>query len=157
MDLKAEILKEHSKEQTLKVVHYIGNNQQRFDKLVKLVLENEKKVAQRAAWVMSNCVENYPDLFIPHLKALLENLRNPVHDAIKRSTLRSIEFIDIPEELLGLVADFGFKFLDSTREAVAIRVFSMSALYKVCQQEPELSNELKMVIEDHYPHGSAGI
>ena len=58
MDLKTEIIKEHSKAQTLKIVHHIGSDQKRFDELVKLILENEKIVTQRAAWVMSNCIEN---------------------------------------------------------------------------------------------------
>jgi len=156
MDIKAEILKEHSKIQTLKIVRYIGNDQSRFDKLIDELLKGEKKVAQRAAWIMSYSVAAQPSLIIPHLEALFENLRNPVHDAIKRGTIRSLEYIEIPEELFGLVADICFEFLDSPKESIAVRVFSMSALYKVCQKEPELSNELKLVIEDHYPHSSAG-
>ena len=156
MNIKAEILKEHSKEQTLKIAEYIGNDPGRFDELITLILKDEKIIAQRAAWIMSYAVEAHPSLMIPHLKDLLENLRNPVHDAIKRGTIKSLEYIEIPEELMGLVADICFEFLESPKEAIATRVFSMSALYKVCQKEPELSNELKLIIEDHYPHGSAG-
>ena len=156
MNIKAEIIKEHSKSQTMKVVQYIGKDQTRFDELIEILLKDEKKLAQRAAWIMSNCVEAEPSLIIPHLEDLLNNLRNPVHDAIKRNTIRALEYIEIPEDLMGLVADICFEFLDSTKETIATRVFSMTALLKVCQQEPELSNELKIVIEDHYDHGSAG-
>ena len=101
MDIKAEILKEHSKIQTLKIVRYIGNDQSRFDKLIDELLKGEKKVAQRAAWIMSYSVAAQPSLIIPHLEALFENLRNPVHDAIKRGTIRTLEYIEIPEELMG--------------------------------------------------------
>jgi len=156
MDIKAETAKEHSKLQTQKITCYIGNDQSRFGELIALVLGEDPKIAQRAAWTMSQCLESNPNLIFPHLKVLLENLRNPVHDAIKRNTIRALDLIEIPEDLLGLVADICFDFLDSTKESIAIRVFSMTALFKVCQQEPELSNELKIVIEDHYPHGSAG-
>ena len=142
MDIKAEILREHSKAQTLKIVDFIGNNQDRFDELIVLILGGEKIIAQRASWVMSYCVEAYPKLILPHLKKLLENLNNPVHAAVKRGTLKSLEYIDVPEDLLGLVAEIGFDFLDSPKEAIATRVFSMNALYKVCLKEPELSNEL---------------
>ena len=156
MNIKAELLKEHSKPQTIKIVRYIGSHQSRFDELLDLVLNADRKIAQRASWVMTHCVEANPQLIIPHLTTLLKNLQNPVHDAIKRNTLRSLEFVDIPENVMGLAAEICFDFLDSTKEAVATRVFSMSALYKICQSEPELSDELKLVIEDHYPHGSAG-
>ncbi len=156
MNLKAEILKEYSKPHTMKMVRYIGNDQSRFDELVDALLKGDKKIAQRAAWIMTYSIEAHPSLMIPHLETLLENLRNPVHDAIKRGTIRSLEYIEIPEELMGLVADICFEFLDSPKESIAVRVFSMSALFKVCEKEPELSNELKLVIEDYYPHGSAG-
>ncbi len=156
MDIKAAILKDHSKPQILKIVDYIASDQQRFDEMIELILKGDKKIAQRVSWAMSYCVEAYPGLIISHLESLMENLRNPVHDAIKRNTLRSLEYVEIPEDLMGLVADICFEFLDSPKESIATRVFSMTALYKICQKEPELSNELKLVIEDHYPHGSAG-
>ena len=32
----------------------------------------------------------------------------------------------------------------------------MQVLYNVCQKEPDLANELKIVIEEFLPHGTAG-
>ncbi len=156
MDLKTEILREHSKAQTMKIVDYIGSNQGRFDELVKLFLEGEYRVTQRAAWALRFGVEAEPKLVIPHLNALVENLQYPVHDAIKRNTIKILTFVEIPENLLGEVADICFKFLASPKEAIAIRIFSIEVLFEICQREPDLANELKLLIEDHYPHGSAG-
>ena len=50
MNLREALLKEHSKKQMLKIVKYIGNDQQRFDELMKLFLESEYRITQRAAW-----------------------------------------------------------------------------------------------------------
>ncbi len=36
MNLRSEILKEHSKKQTDKIVRYIGTDQKKFDELVEL-------------------------------------------------------------------------------------------------------------------------
>ena len=156
MDLKAEILREHSKAQTMKIVDYIGSNQNRFDDLVKLFLEGEYRVTQRAAWALRFCAEADSALILPHLRALIENLKHPLHDSNKRNTIKVLTFVDIPEGLLGELADICFGFLASPKEAIAIRVFSMEVLYKICQLKPDLANELKILIEDHYPHGSAG-
>lgn len=156
MDLKAEILREHSKAQTMKIVDYIGSNQGRFDELVKLFLEGEYRITQRAAWALRFYAEAEPKLLIPHLKDLVDNLQHPVHDAIKRNTIKVLTFVEIPDNLLGKVADICFEFLASQKEAIAVRIFSMEVLYKICQREPDLANELKLQIEDHYPHGSAG-
>ena len=63
--------------------------------------------------------------------------------------------INIPEELWGETIEICFRFL-SGNEAVAIKVFSMSVLYNLSLNVPEIITELKVVIEDHLPYGSAG-
>ena len=51
MDLRAELLEEHSKRQALRVADYIGNDPERFADLMCLFFGNEYRVTQRAAWV----------------------------------------------------------------------------------------------------------
>lgn len=156
MDLKAELLWEHSKPQTMKIVNYIGDNEELFAELIALFLGEEYRVTQRAAWAIRFCAEAHPELIVPHLPAMVENLQRTNHDSIKRNTIKVLTFIDIPEALLGEVATVCFDFLASPKEAIAIRVFSMEVLFKICQREPDLAEELKLLIEDHYEHGSAG-
>ena len=38
---------------------------------------------------------------------------------------------------------------------MAVRVFSMSVLARIAHDQPELKNELKIMIEDQLPFGSA--
>jgi hypothetical protein len=49
MNLREEILKEHSKAQSNKIVSWIGNSQKKFDELFNLFLNDEYRVTQRAA------------------------------------------------------------------------------------------------------------
>ncbi len=44
-----------------------------------------------------------------------------------------------------------FEFLSSPDEAVAIRVYSMSLLEKLCRREPMLAGELRLHIEHQLP------
>jgi len=158
MDIRATLLVEHSKANTMKVVNYIGKDQVRFDILMKHFLANEYQVTQRAAMAVGHAADRHPPLIKKHLKNLLENLRRPdIHDAVKRNTIRLFDkHFNLPEELLGIAAELCFTYLNDLQEAVAVRAFSMGVLYKICQQEPELGNELIMVLEDHIPQGSAG-
>ena len=78
------------------------------------------------------------------------------HDAVKRNTVRLLQGVDLPEELMGRVVDICFKFLLDVKEPVAVRVFSMQVLYNICLKEPELADELRIVIEEFMPHGTAG-
>jgi hypothetical protein len=156
MDIKKELLKEHSKLQTIKVVKYIGHNPKRFNMLIKMFLAGPYRVTQRAAWPLSYCVEAYPELINPHLKSVLKMLdTKDAHDAVKRNILRFLQHIEIPKRFYGIVTDRCFALMNP-KEPIAIRVFAMTVLANIAKHEPELKKELRIVIEDQMPYGSAG-
>lgn len=156
MDLRSEILKENSKPQALKIAHYIGNDPERFYELMQLFLAKEYRVTQRAAWILSHCCDKHPALILPHLSNLISNLKGNPPVAVRRNTVRILQFIDIPEELMGELADHCFKYLSSADEPVAVKVFSMTILANIVKVFPELAQELRILIEDQMPYGSAG-
>lgn len=157
MNLKEEILKEHSKAQCTKIVKWVGSSQVRFDELFDLFLQDENLVVQRAAWPVSYCVDAYPQLISKHWKALVENLKKPgLHDAVKRNSIRLMQDIDLPEKYHGEIMDLCFKYLESPAEALAVRIFSLSVLANLATHYPEIKAELKLIIEDQLPHQSAG-
>ena len=41
-----------------------------------------------------------------------------------------------------------FDFLSSRKEAVAIKAFSLTVLANLCQKYPEITNELRILVED---------
>ena len=156
MDFKKELLKEHSKKQTTKIVNYIGHDPKRFNLLVKAFLSGPYRVTQRAAWPLSNCVRACPGLINPHLKSVLKMLdKKDAHVAVKRNILRLLQDIEIPKKFYGVLADKCFELMDP-QEAIAVRVFSMSVLAAIAQKEPDLKRELRILIEDQLPFASAG-
>ncbi|MEO7988362.1 MAG: hypothetical protein ABI663_02410 [Chryseolinea sp.] len=155
MDLQKEVLKEHSKAQAHKLAGYVGYNVSRFKSLVEVYLAGPYRVTQRAAWPLSICAERHPDLILPHLKKLLDFLSKPgIHDSVKRNTLRLLQFIDIPKRNYGQVAELCFEYLQSKKEPVAVKVFSMTVISRIIKDEPDLRNELKVIIEDLMPYSS---
>lgn len=60
MNLRDEILKEHSKKQCNKIGQWVGNSQKRFEELFHLFLTDEYRINQRAAWPVSYCVIAHP-------------------------------------------------------------------------------------------------
>jgi hypothetical protein len=155
MNIKNELLKEHSKAQALKIQQYIGNDTLRFALLMDFFLGNTYRVTQRAAWVVSSCVEAHPELITPYLKAVIEQLKDSTHDAVKRNTLRLLQHIPIPIQLQGLATDRCFALIQG-KEAIAIKVFAMTVLYNIVEVHPEMAGELKLIIEEQLPHSSAG-
>lgn len=157
MDIREEILKEHSKEKALEIMQYIGNDPERIAEMMELFLHDENyRVNQRIAWVVGHVAERYPSMFIPYLPAMIKNLDHPSHDAGIRNTVRIWQDIDIPEPLMGEIADRCFTYLTSPQAPIAVRVFSMTVLFNITKTWPELGHELVQIIEEHLPYGSAG-
>ncbi|NOT76394.1 MAG: hypothetical protein HOP08_15805 [Cyclobacteriaceae bacterium] len=157
MKLVELILKEHSRAMRDAVVRYVGHNPARFGELVDLFMKGPYRVTQRAAWPLSYCVENHPELAKPHLKRIIQNLKSPgLHDSVKRNTIRLFQFVPIPKSLQGIVADICFEYLANPKEAIAVRAVSMRVLSRIAREQPELKNELRILIEDHLPFASPG-
>lgn len=157
MILRETILAEHSKAQTEKIVKWIGSNQQRFDELFRLFLNDEYRVTQRAGWPLSYCVEKHPQLIQKHFTKLIKNLRKPnLHNAVKRNTIRILQNIPIPEKLHGEVMDLCFAYIIDPKENVAVKAFSLTVLLNLSRRYPDIRNELKIVIEERWPHETTG-
>lgn len=157
MNLRQEILKEHSKAQCNKIVKWVGSSQQRFDELFHVFLNDEYRVVQRAAWPVSYCVDAYPSLINKHWKELMENLKKPnLHDAVKRNSIRLMQDIELPKAYHGEIMDRCFTYLESPTEPLAVKCFSMTVLQNLAKDYPEIKSELKLIIEDQLPHQTAG-
>ena len=156
MDLKKEILLEHSKANTKRIAEYIGSDQLLFKELIELFLHGNYRITQRSARIVRACVMNHPWLIDPFLEDVIDNLNHPVHDAVKRNTIGLLQEMEIPDDQMGKVADLCFGYLSSAKEPVAVKAFSMTVLLKIVQHYPELKEELKNLIEDQMPFGSAG-
>ena len=156
MNIKDEILREHSKTQAIRIAKHIGNDKEKFSILMALFFDSEYRITQRAAWIVSHCHQLHPSLITPYLSKMIENLEKDISIAVKRNTVRILQSVTIPNELMGTLADICFKFLADTKETIAVRVFSMTVLSNIVQEYPEMKSELQFAIEEQMPFGSAG-
>jgi hypothetical protein len=156
MDIRTALLQEHTRVQCQKIASYIGHDAQRFNELMHLFLGNEYRVTQRAAMVVNTCAEQSPELIKPWLTKLIRNLDSPgLHDAVKRNTIRILQFMPIPKSQRGRVTIICFQYLQSKTEAIAVRVFAMSVLGIICKTEAGLKNELKLILERDFQYEGA--
>ncbi len=157
MNLRETILKEHSRANCQAVVEWVGKSQKRFAELFNIFMHDEdSRVVQRAAWPVSYCVEANPSLIEPHYKALVAKMQEPHnHDAVKRNSTRLLQYVKIPEQWQGDIMNICFDYLTSPTEAVATKAFSMTVLANMAKDYPEIISELKLVVEEQYPHQTA--
>lgn len=159
MDLRSEILKEHSKKQATKIADWIGNDEKRFALLLQLSLKDEYRVVQRAAWIVSKVADRHPKILLPHLAAIVKRVDgNDLPTAVKRNVVRLLQNVPIPKKLHGPVMNVCFQFLTDPKETIAVRCFSMTVLSNLSKDYPEIKQELKTVIEEVLKQkASAGI
>lgn len=156
MNLRETILAEHSKANCNRIVAWVGNNQQRFDELLHLFLHDEYRVVQRAGWPLAYAAIAHPSLIKKHLGKILQNLEKPgLHEAVKRNTVRLLQDIKIPEKYHGAVMNRCFDYISSPAEKPAVKAFSLTILQNLSRQYPEISPEIKTVIEDRWDYETA--
>jgi hypothetical protein len=156
MDLLKAIEKEHSKTQCEKIVRYVGNDIKRFGELMQLFLKGEYRTTQRAAWPMSICVQNHPELIAPYFKQIVPLLQKPgLHSAVVRNIVRLLQYVNIPKRYHGQIMSCCFDFVMDNETAPAIKAFSLTILENLSATYPEIKAELKLVIEERWPHETA--
>lgn len=156
MDIRQALMTEHSKQQTMAIVEFIGEDPKRFAELMKVFFEGEYRLTQRAAWPMNYCAERHPKLILPYLPKLLDCLeREDMHDAVKRNVMRLLQYIEIPKRLMGRVYARSVDFIDDADQPIAVRVFAMTVAARIAKSEPDLMNELRLIVRKHLPHSTA--
>lgn len=158
MNLREELLKEHSKKQTLFITAWIGNSEKRFRQLIDLFLLDDRILSQRSSWVISHTAEKHPVLagkFIPDLVKKLKSKNN--HPAVKRNVTKLLQTLPIPEKLHAQVYNYCFEYINNPGETVAVKCYSMTVLKELAYKYPELKNETALAINASIKNSTAGI
>ena len=136
------------------------DNPEIFRKLIEYSFTDDKKLAFRASWALTKVCDRYPEMIFPHITELVEALPKLDNESVQRSFLRIISLTDmhrIGTRHHGMLADYCFTSLRSGFTAIAIKAYSMEALYKLALIYPELANEISATINMIQGEGSAGV
>ncbi|KXK50770.1 MAG: hypothetical protein UZ05_CHB002001593 [Chlorobi bacterium OLB5] len=79
MNLRDEILKDHSKRQVLKIAAWIGNDEDRFRQFLQIFLNDDYRVVQRISWVLSLIAEEHPKLVEKYISKIIKKLSEKKH------------------------------------------------------------------------------
>ncbi|MEJ7645777.1 MAG: hypothetical protein WKF87_14380 [Chryseolinea sp.] len=153
MDLRKRLSKSGAVGELTRIADDLRVDKALFKELIEVYIAGPHGLTHRAAHVINFIAARDPHLLRPHLRRIIKQLDVlEVHDAYRRNTIRMLQWIDIPEYLQGRILDLCFKYLLDKKEAIAIRVFSMSVINRIAQGEDSLTRELKLVVEDQLPY-----
>jgi hypothetical protein len=149
--LQNRVLTLRSKVQMEDIVQYVGGNRTRFTELARLVTSGDPELARRAAWPLSYCVSQYPQLAEPHIPALVDQLEKPCHPAVSRNILRLLQQIPIPETDQGRLMDYCFSALMKRETPAANKAFALTILAGLAVSYPDIGEEILLCIEAQWP------
>lgn len=156
MDLKKQLLKVHSKENTQLIFDYLLNHPEDFEELIRIFTQEDYRLNQRSAWVIGMVGENKGEWLLPYFPVWIDCLKNPKHNAISRNIFRSLQSIEIPEEFESAIYDLCLKDLSKTQNPTAIKVFAMTVAFNISLKHKELKEELALTIEEQIDYSSVG-
>jgi len=151
MILKELIEKEHSKRIATIVAKQMIASEASKHELIDLVLENEKTIAQRAAYSLSIAADLQPCVYnnIQDQRKLLQIIQTPnAYNALYRNALKALFICDLDEELQAPIMDECYKVLLRPKEKNAIKVYAIRIIVKISKPYPELQEELRRFLSN---------
>lgn len=139
-------------------IREIGHHPEFFSILMEIALHNPEQRSWRAAYIVDKIHDDYPQLILPFIGPIIDQLKTENHTSKKRHFLKLISMNEIPAEHFGFLVDYCIKTLTSAKEPPAVRVHAMQILYNISETESELKPEILAVIEHEMEfHATAGI
>jgi hypothetical protein len=155
-DLKELILSGNSRSYTDFIADIVSKKPELVADLWEIYLALEEPVSRKAAWIIDTASENKPEWVVPFLPALVARLPDFNHDGLKRHGLRMISRLPFPTGTEGELMEIAFKWLISSMESVAVKMYCMQILYRLSANEPDILQELYDTIEFQLTDGTPG-
>ena len=154
-----EILVDSSRIIADMAVELVGNDPEKFNAAFELTAAQKPKYSMRAGRVVDLVSRRYPELIKPYLCRIISELPRVTNESVKRCFLKII--VDNPynkqDDNLAVLMNCCFDWLADGKQSIATRAYSMMILYNISSLEPEIKNELLMVIEAQMPTASTGL
>lgn len=128
-----------------------------FETVWDIMAEDKDPVSMRAAWSISLFAEKHPHFFEPRVPEIVSCLMRIRSWSVRRSLLKLLTFLPLPDEQCGFLFDHCFGILESPASGIAHKAYAMTILYNISEKEPELKRELIGLFETQLDDASPGV
>jgi len=136
----------------------IAQNAEYYKLLMDIALYDPNQKSWRAAYLVDKINDIHPELLLPFLNKMIEQVKIEKSDGKRRHFLKLISMNDLPNDKQGFMLDFCVKTFTSANEPIAVRVHAMQIVYNISEKEPDLKPEILAIIEHEMEnHSSLGI
>ncbi len=155
MDFKAILSTNPGKDAAELIAKEIATEPRHMPKLWEFAIGNHER-AWRATWLMDKVYDEAPELIRPYIPQMIELIPSLKCESKQRQLLKLVSCEPLPKNVSGKFINCCFDYLISNSTAIAVKVHAMQILFNFAQQEPDLKNELALVIEECMIEGTTG-
>lgn len=158
----------HSREKRSEMAQLILQNPDLVRPLLQIAFDVDDPISSRACWVMEFTAKEHLDYLLSHIDTFVENIHRVHQDSAVRPIAKICEFLTLAyfsktsnpvQQTLTVshlekIASSCFDWLIGEHK-VAAQAYSMTSLLLLGLKFDWIHPELKMVLEQNYPSGSA--
>lgn len=149
MDLQANLDRIQFKEHVLEVVDWVGDDTERFHRLLEFILKGTNREQQKSAWVLTTICEAKPELAQPYLARFLDLLDHKgLHQGLYRCLIRIMMTCELPEKLHARIHDTMTGIMMDPGRSIAERAFAIHVGTRIIKLHPELKDEFSIVLDE---------
>ncbi|MCB9233373.1 MAG: hypothetical protein H6581_17080 [Bacteroidia bacterium] len=142
------LVSEFGKNHTQDMAFWALEDHSRIPPLVDLFTGPDPDLSRRAAWVLDEIWLHEPTLVYPFLTRIAEAIPDFGHTGSARHAFKILAGSPLPEESAGFIIDLAFQKIADPQMPVAVKVYAIYLLAKVCKTEQDLKNELRLLIHE---------
>lgn len=125
--------------------------------LLEIIFAKEEPVSRRAAWPLRIISQKDKTIVEPFVPEIIDELESMEIVPILKLLLAVLVVTDIPKDYQGQLLQITSEILTNKGSSVASLIYSMDIFFKLSVNEPDLLNELKIMLEQLLPYGSPGV
>lgn len=157
-----------TRENRSRIASVVLNDRRLFKPLLEIAFDADNPISIKAAWVLEFVLNKNLEWLTPHFNFFTNNLGQIYRDSAVRPTSKICEFLaksytlknenSIKENLskthIEKLIEVSFDRLISNHK-VAVKVYSMEALFLFGKSTDWVHNELRLIVQQEMPNGSA--
>lgn len=156
-ELENLILREYSRVHAAFIADIIIQKPELAEVLVKIVFENKNPLSKRGVWSLQIAHKKDKYLLTDYIAEIITKLPEIKSHSIQRCLLSILTTANIPENKEAFLLDYTTEILTNTNSTVAALIYSTDIYYNIAKKEPELLNELAVMLEFLQPNATPGI
>lgn len=143
--LRSKLISSYKEE----MVAFLKSQPEYFNEAINLAISDDQPFAWRSAFYLGSCMEDNDARVKKYIKPILACIKNK-NDGHQRELLKILYRIKLSDKQEGMVFDICIRLWEQISKDPSVRMTALKFILKIAKPHPELLNEIKPLVQDHY-------